>query len=151
MRYATTQDLLDEARNLHEGLARYYDRLAAAADKEKGRMLLEYLARHETNMAGTLAQYSAQTAKHIRDAWFSHELDGEFIKCIPPAKPVGEMDINEIIDMAIQLDDCIISLYQLIAVQSGLPEVREAFTNLMNSERKEKMRMVRQAMSLDQL
>ena len=49
------------------------------------------------------------------------------------------------------MDDCIIDLYQLIALKSDLPEAREAFRNLVSLERQEKQRMVRQAMQLTDL
>lgn len=151
MRFQTARDLLDQASGLHEGLARYYERLSGEAQKERVKLLLDYLARHEQNMSEVLGRYSRETADKVRNAWFSHELDGEFVKCIPPARPVTELDNAGIIDLAIQLDDCIIDLYQLIAMNSELPEAREAFTNLVNLERQEKLRMVRQAMRLDDL
>lgn len=151
MRFQTARDLLDQAAGLHEGLARYYQRLSGEAQKERVKLLLDYLARHEQNMSEVLARYSRETADKVRNAWFSQELDGEFVKCIPPARPVAELDNDGIIDLAIQLDDCIIDLYQLIAMSSELPEAREAFANLVSLERQEKLRMVRQAMRLDDL
>ncbi len=151
MRFQTARDLLEQASGLHEGLARYYERLSGEAQKERVKLLLDYLARHEQNMSQVLARYSQETADKVRNAWFSQELGGEFVKCIPPARPVSELDNAGIIDLAIQLDDCIIDLYQLIAMNSELPEAREAFTNLVNLERQEKLRMVRQAMRLDDL
>lgn len=151
MRYETAKDLLGEAASLHEGLARYYQRLSGEAERERVRLLLDYLARHEANMADVLDRFGKETADRVRNAWFKYELDGEFVKCIPPARPVQDMSTSEIVDLAIQLDDCIIDLYQLIAMQSELPEAREAFTNLVALERTEKMRMVRQAMGLEDL
>lgn len=151
MRFATAKDLIDEARSLHEGLARYYERLAGNAKQERVKLLLDYLARHEANQSAVLARFAADSAKSIRDAWFGFELDGEFLKCIPPARPVDELSFDEVIDLAIALDDCIIDLYQLIALESQLPEAREAFRNLVSLERQEKQKMVRQALQLNDL
>lgn len=151
MRYETAKDLLVEAARLHEGLGRYYSQLSSEAGKERVRMLLDYLVRHETNMAAVLSRYSKETANNVRNAWFTYALDSAFAKCIPPAPPVDQLSIDEIINLAIQLDDHIIDLYQLIALESELPEAREAFTNLVQLERQEKMRMVRQAMGLKDL
>lgn len=151
MRFETTHDLLTQASELHAGLARYYERLAAESGKEKVKMLLDYLARHERNLSAVVSRFSDEAAAVVRNAWFKQELDSGFIKCIPPARPVDELSLDELVDLAIQLDDCIADLYQLIAVNSELPEVRDAFVNLVALERAEKMRMVRQAMRLDDL
>jgi rubrerythrin len=151
MRFSTTKDLLDHAASLHQGLGAYYQRLAGDSRQEKVQLLLEYLARHEENLAAELARYSKETAARVRDAWFKFELDGEFIKCVPPAMPAADIDVNELINLAIALDDCIIDLYRLVARESELPEARDAFLNLAAQERQEKMRMVRQAMRLNEM
>lgn len=151
MRFKTSRDLLELAAELHGGLARYYERLSGDASKEKVRLLLDYLARHEQQLADAVKRYEQEAPDAVRNAWFSQEVDMEFVKCIPPAKPVAEMSVDEVIDLALQLDDCISGLYQMIAMQSELPAVREAFSNLVARERQEKMRMVRQAMQLNEM
>lgn len=151
MRFKTAKDLLAQAAALHEGLAAYYQRLAGESSREKVKLLLDYLSRHERNLAAELARYNEAASRGVLDAWLNHELDGEFLKCVPPAQPVADLDINALIDLAIQLDDCIIDLYQLVAMQCQLPEAREAFVNLVAQEREEKKRMVRQAMRLNDL
>lgn len=151
MRFKTSGDLLELASQMHDGLAHYYQRLSDGNGKEKVRMLLDYLSRHEQNLAEAAQRYSKEAPDAIRNAWFSQELDFEFVKCIPPAKPVEQMSVDEVIDLAIQLDDCITDLYQMIAAQSELPAVKEAFSNLVSQERQEKMRMVRQAMQLNDM
>lgn len=151
MRFETTRDLLKTASELHESLARYYQRLSDSSSKERVRMLLDYLSRHEKNLAQVVSRFGTEAAEAVRNAWFSYEFDGEFVKCIPPAQPVDSLSLDEIIDLAITLDDCISDIYQMVALQSGLPEVREAFLNLVNMEREEKKRMVRQAMQLNEM
>lgn len=151
MRYETVKDLLDHATGLHRGLADYYHRLADENRREKARMLLEYLSRHEAGLATALERFSDEVAASVRDAWFRYPLEEEFVKCIPPARPVAEMGTDEIVNLAIQLDDCIADLYQVVALRSELPAVREVFNSLVAQERQEKMRMVRQAMRLDDL
>lgn len=151
MRYETTRDLLQQASELHAGLSRYYQRLAGESEREKVRLLLDYLARHEARLADVVTRVGTESAEVVRNAWFGFELDSEFIRCIPPARPVVDMSVDEIVALAIQLDDCIADLYQLIAIRSELPEVKEVFASLVTLERAEKMRMVRQAMRLDDL
>lgn len=151
MRYETVKEVLDHARELHEGLAGYYRRLGGEAQGEKVRMLLDYLARHETAMAQSLGRYSRETAANIRDAWFRNAPDEDILACIPPARPVERMTLGEIIDLSIQLDDCIIDLYRRAAQAAELPEAREAFRSLLEGERQEKKRMVRQALGLNDL
>lgn len=151
MRFRTVRDLLEQAASLHDGLSRYYQRLAGNAGQEKVKLLLDYLARHEASLSAELARYGAETATAVRNTWLDFELDAEFVKCIPPARPAESMDVGELVNLAIQLDDCIIDLYQLVAMECKLPEAREAFLNLVAQERQQKMLMVRQAMRLDEL
>ena len=151
MRFETVKDVLDHAQELHEGLAAYYRRLAGDARGERVRLLLDYLARHEANMAQALGRYGDETAAKIRDTWFRNAPDDAVLACIPPAGPVAGMTLDEIVGVAIQLDDCITDLYLAAARNAELPEAREAFRNLVDAERQEKQRMVRQALGLADL
>ena len=50
MAYETVRDILDRVRNFHDQVGEYYHRLYSIADKERVRILLDYLSRHEKHL-----------------------------------------------------------------------------------------------------
>lgn len=151
MRYQTTADILQHASELHAALAARYERMEQDSRQERIRMLLDYLARHEKQMAELVARFGKEAAAGIRNAWFKYAPEQEFLACVPMPVNVDQLGIDELVDAAIHLDDCIIDLYQLVAMRSDLPEARAAFQDLVRLERDAKKHLVRQAMGLADL
>ena len=52
-----TRDIIDYARGFHEKLNLYYQSLAEHTNKERLKLLLEYMARHEKHFEECLAEY----------------------------------------------------------------------------------------------
>ena len=65
MPYKKTRDILDRARTFHNNISERYRTLSVAAEKEKVKMLLDYLSRHEKNLAKSLEEYEEDASREI--------------------------------------------------------------------------------------
>ena len=61
----STRELLDLVRDFHKQLSELYARMAEVATKEKVKMLLNYMSRHETQLEQCLARYEEHAAKSL--------------------------------------------------------------------------------------
>ena len=68
-RFKQTKDVLDYARTFHRQLSEYYDSLSKLAEKQRVKMLLDYLSRHEKHLDEILADYEEDASKKVMNTW----------------------------------------------------------------------------------
>jgi rubrerythrin len=61
------------------------------------------------------------------------------------------MTLQEVIDIALDLDNALVELYRDVREHVEIPELKELFQNLIDMENHEKKRMVRDALMLTDL
>lgn len=62
MPYETAKDVLEHARDYHRILSDFYNKLGAKAQKQRAKMLLDYLSRHEKHLEDSLAEYEKEVS-----------------------------------------------------------------------------------------
>lgn len=151
MRFEQTRDVLEHTRHFHGKLARFYENLAENEAQERMRLLLEYFGRHERRLTQSLRRFEEQTASEILDTWLDFTHDEEVL-CFPKDLDIHpQMSVDEVIGIAMQLDQCLIRLYRELAQQTDVPEVREVFQALLQMEEKERDHVAQQAERLNDL
>ncbi|MCD6233906.1 MAG: hypothetical protein DRP86_07605 [Candidatus Neomarinimicrobiota bacterium] len=141
--FKQAQDVLNYAKDFHHQLSRYYKTLNDKTDQVRVKMLLDYLTIHEEKLEKNIEHIEENISVKVLETWFKYtlcedlrkELSSKIIK-------FDNMIVEEIIRMAIQLDDCLIRIYKKIAQNSDIPEIRDIFTNLSELEDHEKRRFV---------
>lgn len=151
MRFKTVKDVVEHARQLHKQIAGFYKQLSNRQHQERIKMLLDYLARHETNLEKMLASFEKDRSQQIWDEWFQFATDDTLPQTLKGAAVHANMDVDEIISLALQLDDYFINLYRDMAQNASSAAVKEIFENLLAFEQQEKNRTVRAALSLKDL
>ena len=147
-----TRDILDYVREFHKKLSDFYHDLADHSDKERVKMLLDYMARHQKHFEENLAEYETDASKTIMESWLQcapeMDMEGVFkgIKLDPDM-----MSVEDVIRIAVDLDDYLINLYQEVANCTESKEIKEIFVKLMEKENREKYTLVRQAMRLSDI
>ena len=58
--YITVRDVLEKARRFHQQLEAFYNRLSGESDRERLRLLLDYMCRHEEHFMLGLEQFDDQ-------------------------------------------------------------------------------------------
>lgn len=153
MAFETTKDVLDHAREFHFQLSEFYRVLSNKSEKLRVKMLLDYMSQHEKYLEETLGRYEEEMAKKILNTWFQY----------PPPKGIlntcreisieekEEYTVDDVIEMAVKLDQCLIDLYNEMIKNTETEEMREVFTNLLEMEKRQELQFVRDAQELKDL
>lgn len=144
------RDVLEKARNFHIQLAQFYEQRQAAAGNEKLKVLLNYMQRHEKNLAETLARFSHEAAQRLLDTWLSFVPDDAMCECVKELTIPPGASIDEVVRLALRLDQCLVQLYTQMAERAPTREVRELFLALLREEQKERIHMLRNALTMEE-
>ncbi len=147
----SVKDVLDHARMFHKIIGDYYIRLRSITDKERIKMLLDYLSRHEQYLEKSLVKYEEGAPEKVLKTWLQFTPCQEMLKHLEDivAEPLKSTD--EVIDVAMKLDDCLIELYEDMAMRAESEDLRAVFNNLVEMEKQEKLNVTRTALSLDDI
>ena len=148
MTFEKTRDVLDKVREFHRGLSEFYARMSEIAQKEKVKMLLDYMSRHEEHLEQCLSRYQTDGAKRLLDTWFKNTppiLKHEFFR---KAKLTPDMSVKDVVKAAIQFDNCIAEFYMQMAELSHTDEIRHLFRCLLEMEKEEERQAIRSALDL---
>ncbi|BFN37868.1 hypothetical protein [Fidelibacter multiformis] len=141
--FKQARDVLNYAKDFHHQLSRYYKTLNDKTDQVRVKMLLDYLAIHEEKLEKNIEHIEENISAKVLGTWFKYTLCEDLRKELSSMIiRIDDMSVEEIIRMAIQLDDCLIRIYKKIAQNSDIPEIRDIFTNLSELEDHEKRRFV---------
>lgn len=153
MTFETTKDVLDHAREFHGQVGEYYRQLGEKNQKERVKMLLEYMSRHEKHLEENLARYEEDVSGRILNTWFQYPPPPDMLKTCVNLNLEGKenLTVDEVIELALKIDDCLIQLYQQMAAESEFEEVKEVFNNLLEMEKQQEMDLVRDALHLKEI
>lgn len=143
-----TRDVLDQLRAFHERLAQWYSGQEGGADRQRMKLLLGYLSRHEANMATALQRFEEQASQKVLDTWFMFAPDTEHLFADGQRLLESATDADEVVRVALELDDRIVEAYRAMERESHIPEVREAFSALVVMEEQELHKVVRSVVGL---
>lgn len=149
MRYQTVKDVLEHARQLHKQITSFYKQLANRQHQERVKMLLDYLVRHETHLEQMLSRFEQDKDQTIWNEWFQFAPDDKLQQALTGAVVHADMSVDEVISLALQLDDYFINMYRDMAVNASSASVKAVFENLLAFEEQEKIRTVRTALELN--
>lgn len=151
MSFERTRDVIDYMRDMHASLGSYYIQLSDTAEKQKVKMLLDYLSRHQSHLALSLQKYEADASHKILETWFQYTPQLDILKMLDKQSLEAEMSVDEVIKLAIDLDDAMINIYKEMAENTHSSDVKDVFNNLIQMEQQEKLRSVRDALMLQDL
>jgi len=148
MRFGTIQDVVDFARQLHTALSGQYAELEQLSSSERARLMLDYLNRHEQNLAQAMDKYEGDMAQGIAALWLQDvpELQSEAL--VDKVRGVDLGDVDNIIAVALDVDEYLIKLYQRMADEVDSDEGRAVFKSLIKLEDNERHRLSRAAFRL---
>ena len=148
MRFEQTRDVLEHARDFHAKLARFYHSLADEAQQERLKLLLDYISRHEQHLGESLDQFEDDATTKLLDTWIDFSQDSEILRFPADISIEPDMTVDQVIEIAMKMDECLVQLYRQLVAHTDVPEVREVFENLLALEEGEKHRIARQALGV---
>lgn len=128
------KDFLDYGRGLHGEIQAFYDSLNEHTDKERLKMLLGYLSRHEQHMEESLHRFEQVTRKEILDVWLSHAPRVSIQDMVGQCGVAERMGLDDVVDMALKFDAAMIKLYRDVAEHANDAQVKGVFQNIVSME-----------------
>lgn len=151
MRFEQTKDVLNHARDFHAKLARFYHSLADETQQERIKLLLDYFSRHEQHLGDSLDRFEDETSTDILDTWIDFSQDKQILRFPADIDIEPDMSVEQVIKIAMQLDECLIRLYRQLVDNTNVPELREIFEELLALEESEKHRVARQSLRINDM
>ena len=147
MSYSTVKDVLDYSQHLHEHARNLYQQLRDQTQRERVDMMLQLLAEHEDTLAKSMQSMHEHTSQKVLTEWHQFE-PGSIAKALDGCKQCHpDLSVDELVEMALRIDDYLIALYRQMASEATSSESRQLFDSLVHLEETEKMRTVRAALS----
>ena len=144
----TVGDILERVRRFHRELGEFYQKVENLAERERAKLVLEFLQRHEIYLDESLAAYEKDASKGVLDTWFKSTPKMEIGECFDDAEIRPDMSVEDVLRIAMRFDNCVIELYKSLAEQSVSEDVRNLFSTLLEMEKKEEHQVVRNTIGI---
>lgn len=148
MRFGTIQDVVDFAGKLHAALSEQYAELEQLSSSERAQLMLDYLNRHEQNLAQAMDKYDADMTQGIAALWLQDVPELQPEELVEKVRGVDLGNVDNIIAVALDVDEYLIKLYQRMADEVDSDAGREVFKSLIKLEDNERHRLSRAAFRL---
>ena len=144
----TVGDILERVRRFHRELSEFYQRVEDLAEKERVKLVLEFLHRHEIYLDESLGKYEKDASKGVLNTWFQSTPEMEIGECFDEAQIKPDMSVEDVLRLAMRFDKCVIELYTSLAEQSVSEDVRTLFRSLLEMGKTEEHQVVRNTIEI---
>lgn len=151
MTFETTRDVLDHVRAVHSEISQMYAAQRDESRKGRVKLLLDFMSRHEEHLSSSLSTFEENASAKVLDTWFQYAPDEAMLEDLTCFECHPEMNIDDLIRLAMRLDGALIRFYARIAEQAQSTEIRELFTSLVELEEQEQVRMQKNALDIRDL
>lgn len=134
------RDVLTFGSHLHAEMKRMAEKMESEEHSTRLKLLLEYLQRHEGEMAASLIRFEENTQPHILDLWLPYPPDARIETKLQSLKIHPDMSLEEIVKVVMEFEDALIELYRESLNEIDDPHVQEILNNLLQLEDAEKHR-----------
>lgn len=152
MEIRTFFDLIDWSRTLHAKLAKCLAHCAQLHEDKRAASLLDYLAAHESAMekmvTGFEQQADPKAAKTYVYDYIEHNPITTHLDC---DDHYARLDYDQIFAEVADFHEQIIEMYRSLLGKADIPEASELVQSLLDMERSETKRLVRQIGRMDDL
>jgi hypothetical protein len=137
----TLGEILGHVEHFEQLLGDYYANLSRKTTHEGVRLLTDYMSRHSLRIHELLEKVPVDTRKVICSTPIPYmpELPGKnSLKQVHlPADPAA----NEVLDAAIQFDDCLVKMYHSVADQPVSQDIKDFFESLIRNLEKDEVEL----------
>jgi hypothetical protein len=151
MHFKTVKDVVDHSRQLHQQISQFYHQLSEDNSKARVSMLLEYLKRHEDHLESTLNKFGQDKSQSVLESWFQYAPDQDLSDVMANLEVSDHMDTDDVVSMALTLDDYFIDLYQGMVSNASSTAVKAVFQNLLDMEEHEKIQISKTALQINDM
>jgi rubrerythrin len=141
MAVVTVADVLKHAEEFEELLADYYATLSQRTTREGVRLLTDYMSRHRQRLAEALDRFPPEQASRIRGTHLRYEPQAADCRCFEGIEVPPDASAAQVLDAAVNFDECLINLYRQVLQQPVDEEIRELFESLVRAEQRDEIEL----------
>ena len=151
MRYAQVSNMLEQVREFHGQLAKYYDRLSKETEQQRVKMLLDHMSRHEEDLKEGLGAYAESAEHNVMDTFVDCVYCNEILETCRQTPIAPESSVDGVIKAAMDVDNCLLRFFREVAEQAGTEKVRKVFRNLIEQEEGELRKLAMNALQVSDM
>lgn len=152
MEVETLKDVLEWTRKFHRNLSGCLRECAGHNESERARLLLDYLAQHENQLAGLVSDFEDQAETRALNTWCYDYMEKHPIlhntHCDVPFQNLGA---EEIMNIVTDQHEQVIDLYRYLHARADTEGTRELMDNLKSLEENEAKQMTQAANRLQDM
>ena len=141
MAIITIEDVLKHAEWFEQMLADFYADLFKQSHRQGVCLLTDYMSRHRKRIYQALDKLSPDQVHRICSAPLRYEPHAADCKCFDKIKLPDNASAAAVLDAAVILDECLVSLYQQVLQQPIDEEIRELFESLVRTEQRDEIEL----------
>jgi hypothetical protein len=150
MAYETVRHVVDDARKFHKELEALYEKQSDQTNRDKLRMILDFMGRHETALEQWTAETEAGVAPGILDMRLHFMPDIAECEDFGSATLSEDISVHEAIRTALRFDDCLVAYYRQMAEGPVPPEVKRLFRLFLRTEQSEERATIESALLMNE-
>jgi rubrerythrin len=148
MPYGQAKEIIDAARAFHQRASTFYQQLNDQAEGAKVKMLLDYLVRHEAHLQRALDDYAQEVRSKALDSWYLYAQEHCLLEPFDVSRYPVDMTVDDVMNIGLNIDSCLIASYKGMAEAATNPEVREIFESLLRMDQQQKHKLSRIALEI---
>lgn len=149
MSFCQVSDLLKAARQFHRDLREYFEASREEPQRERVRLLLDYMAARERDLEAELARFAAHAPRGALDTYFQFADENELQAA--PRRLAPGMTIDQVVEAALAFDRVLIDFFSRLAEMADTEGVAEIFRSLAQRQRAERARLLQSAQAAKDL
>lgn len=127
----TIGQVLEHVEQFEDLLAQFYKRISEDSPHDGVRLLTEYMSRHSHHIKDLLNDLSPEIRAHLLKVPLSYEPHVPDCHCFETLDLPVDADAQHVLDAAVLLDECLVSLYRQVARQPVERQVQDFFEQLI--------------------
>lgn len=136
-------DFLRWAEAYHGRLAEFYLACEREAARPDLKALLAYMARHQDALRRVIDEYERGGSRAVLESWYKISPTLDTTRDFSDAKFRSDMTPAEAVDMALELDRTLLSMYDELIRRAESETLRQVLANLLQAERREEIQLMR--------
>lgn len=137
----TVREIICKVEEFETMLSVHYKKIADNTQKEGVRLLSEYMARHRIRIHEALDKLDLDIDSPILNTTLRYQPKAADCTCFEKIKLPDNPTAKDLLNEAIQFDDCLVNLYKQVLSQSIPSEVEIIFNSLVQAERRDQIEL----------
>ena len=151
MRFEQAKDIVRHAIDMHQMIERHFLALSGRTADPRMKMAADYLVKREAFLQAGLLEFEDFAEKAFNDTWFNFSVCDAKFKQLHSYLQGTEAQVGDVLDLTIQLYECIGGQFETLARETDVDEVREVFGNISEMEKRELKKLVRNIQMMNEL